>query len=137
MLRFFFSLIGLWSFSAFGLSCDCEVKIFSPTTGPQNLSINYLKTYQLDEFATYSLKNQDICRNSCLKQYRDDMPSEKLNSYLLSYSQTLMNDGVIGHNCTGLTTLKYPVRVRAKLGSKGLGNVVDIVQVISFEESCF
>lgn len=137
MLKMLFSLIGLWSFSVFGLSCDCEVKIYSPINGPHRLPVNYLKTYQLEEFATYSAKNQEICRNSCLKQYQDDMPSEKLNSYLLSYSQTLMNEGVIGYNCTGLTTLKYPVRVRAKLGSKGLGNVVDIIQVISFEESCF
>ncbi|MGE3609062.1 MAG: hypothetical protein AB7I27_05700 [Bacteriovoracaceae bacterium] len=137
MLKILFGLIGLWSFSVFGLSCDCEVKIYSPITGPNQLPINHLKTYKLEEFATYSEKNKESCRSSCLNHYQADMPIEQLNAYLVHYSKLLINEGKIGYSCTGLTTLKYPVRVRARLASKGLGNVVDMIQVVNLEESCF
>jgi hypothetical protein len=36
-----------------------------------------------------------------------------------------------------MTTLKYPVRVKAKLAQNGLGNVADVVEVIGHEEVCF
>jgi hypothetical protein len=49
----------------------------------------------------------------------------------------LIDQKVVGFNCTGLTNLKYPVRVKARLAENGLGNVADIVQVISHEEVCF
>ena len=43
----------------------------------------------------------------------------------------------LSHNCTGFTTLKFPVRVKAKLGPMGLGNVVDLIQVVNHEQLCF
>lgn len=95
------------------------------------------KTYELEEFSTYSVNNQKLCRRSCLKAFEEDMPQDRLNALLLSYSQTLINEGRLGYNCTGLTVLKYPVRVKARLGRLGLGNVADTVQVVAHEEACF
>ena len=98
---------------------------------------NRFQFYQLEEYSSYSLKNQLECRKNCLKRFEEDMPSERLNALLMSYSQSLINEKALGYNCTGLTTLKYPVRVKASLGQLGLGNVADIIQVINHEELCF
>lgn len=96
-----------------------------------------LKKYELEEFGSYAAKNQSACRASCLKAFQEDMPSERLVALLLLHTQTLIREGAIGYNCTGLTVVKYPVRVKARLGALGLGNVADILQVVPHEELCF
>ena len=106
-------------------------------TGSHKIQPNDFKTYELEEFSSYSVKNQKLCRLSCMEAFQEDMPQERLNALMLSYSQTLINEGVLGYNCTGLTVLKYPVRVKARLGRMGLGNVADTVQVVAHEEACF
>lgn len=98
---------------------------------------NDFKTYELEEYSSYSIKNQNECRNSCLKRFEEDMPANRLNALLIIYTQSLIREGALGYNCTGLTTLKFPVRVKASLGRLGLGNVADLVQVINHEEACF
>jgi len=137
MKLIFALIIGFFAFKAFAIPCDCEVVVYSPMTGPNQLKPNVLKTYELEEFSTYSVKNQLECRKSCLEKYEEDMPSERLKALLLTYSQALINERVLGYNCTGLTTLKYPVRVKVKLGEMGLGNVSDAIQVVNHEEVCF
>lgn len=127
----------LISAKAFAIGCDCEVRVYAPMTASHQMSETVLKTYELEEFSSYSKKNQRICRQLCLEQYEKDMPQSRLNALLMSYTQTLINEKVLGYNCTGLTTVKYPVRVKASLGKLGLGNVADTVQVIGHEELCF
>lgn len=122
---------------AFAIACDCEVRIYSPMTGSHQMKSNSLKVYELEEYSTYSFKNQRECRKSCLEKFQEDMSSERLSALLLTYSQSLINERAVGYNCTGLTTLKYPVRVKASLGSLGLGNVADFIQVVTHEEACF
>lgn len=122
---------------AFAIGCDCEVRIYSPMTGSHQMQPNNLKSYQLEEYNAYSVKNQNECRNKCLEKFQEDMPVDRLHALLLSYSQELISQKAVGFNCTGLTTLKYPVRVKALLGPYGLGNVVDMIHVVSHEEICF
>lgn len=129
--------ITLLSVNAFAINCDCIVRVYSPMTGSHKIQPNDFKTYELEEFSSYSVKNQKLCRLSCMEAFQEDMPQERLNALMLSYSQTLINEGVLGYNCTGLTVLKYPVRVKARLGRMGLGNVADTVQVVAHEEACF
>jgi hypothetical protein len=117
------------------MNCDCEVRVFSPTTANQPAAL--IRTYELEGFASYSVKNQYRCRKSCEREFYKDMPSDRLSALLVSYSQQLIEEGSLGFNCTGLTTLKYPVRVKAKISAFALGNVVDIVQVVNHEEVCF
>lgn len=137
MFKYVLSLIGFWSFAAFAIPCDCEVRVHSPLTGSHRMEPVVIKNYQLEEFASINKKNIQECRESCLNEYQKDMPAERLNALLITYSMQLIEQKAVGYNCTGLTTLKYPVRVKAKLASNGLGNVADVVQVISHEEVCF
>jgi hypothetical protein len=134
-ILFLLFIFPMYSYAA--LNCDCAVKVYSPLTGSHQAPYTVFKRYQAYEFSTYSVKNQWACRKSCEEKFQDDMPSNRLAALLLIYTQKLIEEGAVGYNCTGLTTLKYPVRVRAKLGKLGLGNVVDIVQVINHEQVCF
>lgn len=137
MIKFLLSLIGFWSFAAFAIPCDCEVRVHSPLTGSHRMEPVVIKNYELEEFSSFHPKNIKMCQQSCLEEFNKDMPASRLNALLITYSMQLIEQKAVGYNCTGLTTLKYPVRVRAKLASKGLGNVADIVQVINHEEICF
>lgn len=130
-------ILGLITANAFAIGCDCEVRIYSPTTGSHRMSPNSFKTYELEEFSSYNVKNQIACRESCLRKFEEDMSSERMNALLMSYAQSLISEGSVGYNCTGLTTLKFPVRVKASLGVLGLGNVSDTVRVVSHEQLCF
>jgi hypothetical protein len=137
MMKWILSLIGFWSFYALAIPCDCEVRVHSPLTGPTNLSVYTAKTYTLEGYSSFSPQNQRSCRASCLREFQQEMSLARLNAILVTYSQELIAQGQLGFNCTGLTTLKYPVRVRALLGQEGLGNVWDAVQIINHEEICF
>jgi hypothetical protein len=137
MYKFLLSLIGFWSFAVFAIPCDCEVRVHTPLTGSQQMSPVVIKKYELEEFSSFASKNIRQCRESCLAEFQKDMPSDRLSALLITYSMQLIDQKVVGFNCTGLTTLKYPVRVKAKLAQNGLGNVADIIQVVSHEEICF
>lgn len=137
-MKLIFTLfIGFLAFKASAVPCDCEVLVYPPTTGSYKMSPTVLKLYELEEYSNSSVRNQRECRKSCMKKFEEDMPTERMNALLLTYSQRLIEERVLGYNCTGLTTLKYPVRVKARLGQMGLGNVSDMVYVVNHEEPCF
>lgn len=129
--------IGFLTMKAFAIGCDCEVRVHSPMTGSYQMKPNTFRVYELEEYSTYSKRNQRECRKSCAEKFQSDMTSDRLNALLLTYSQSLIDEKAVGFNCTGLTTLKYPVRVKARLGELGLGTVADFVQVVNHEELCF
>jgi hypothetical protein len=137
MLKFIFVLTLIWSSTLLAIPCDCEVRVHSPLTGSYQMPPVVIKTYELEEFSNFAPKNIKQCQASCLQEFQKDMPAARLSALLITYSMQLIEQKVLGYNCTGLTTLKYPVRVKAKLAQRGLGNVADIVQVINHEEVCF
>jgi hypothetical protein len=132
-----FLLWGLIANPAWALECDCEVQIAPPLTGSHRLPINTFKTYELEEYGSYAVKNQLTCRKHCLEKFTEDMPTERVNALLVTYAQRLIQEGMLGYNCTGLTTLKFPLRVKAILGEMSLGNVADHVYVVNHEQLCF
>jgi hypothetical protein len=125
------------SFKVFAIGCDCEIRIFSPLTGPQTLPSWTLNVFKLEEYSSFSSKNLKICRDSCLKKFQSEVLNNEIYIQLLSYSEDLIKKRLIGFNCTGVTTLKFPVRVKASLGNLGIGNVADFIQVINLQEVCF
>ncbi len=126
-----------FAIKVFAVDCNCEVRVYSPMTGSYQAEPIKLKSYELETFSSYSFKNQLRCRMSCEQKFQEDMPTDRLISLLSLYSQELISKKALGFNCTGLTTLKFPVRVKASLGRLGLGNVADTIQVINHEEICF
>lgn len=137
MLKALSVLMTFWSLSAFAIPCNCEVRVHPPMTGSATLGVTVLGSYRLESFDTFKVKNQLQCRESCLERFQSDFPVAKLNESLVSHSQKLISEGSLGYNCTGLTTLKYPVRVKANLGRLGLGTVVDQIEIVTHEQGCF
>lgn len=118
-------------------TCDCEVRVYHPTTASQKINSAVMLDYQLETFDSYSVRNQRRCRALCLTKFREDLPSPRLSALLQKLSERLIDEQVVGYNCTGLTTFRYPVRVKAKLGALSLGNVEDRMEVVTYEEPCF
>ncbi len=119
------------------LDCDCQVTAFSPLTGSVASSPHVLEFYKLESFSKNTESSQALCRNLCLRKFHQELPVERLGEVLKALSETLIDQRAVGYNCTGLTTLKFPIRVKASLGKTGLGNVEDFIQVINLESSCF
>ena len=136
-MKLFMILFIFWTTSALAMKCDCEVRVFSPVTGSHQMDSTPLKVYTLETYDTYRVKNQIRCRDMCLKTFEEDLPTERMTALLLLHSARLIREGVLGYNCTGLTTVKYPVRVKANLGRLNLGNVADQVYTVNHEQECF
>lgn len=119
------------------VQCDCEIRVFHPIHASHSLKSTSLKTYSLESFDNSSRKNQLQCRESCFAKFQSDMSEERMIALLSIESQKLIEQKVVGYNCTGLTTFKYPVRVKASLGNIGLGNVIDQMYVLGHEQVCF
>ena len=125
------------SLPSFALECDCTVSIHSPLTGPIKLEPTVARRYELQSFDSYSVRNQLQCRKLCVDKFEEDLPSGRLAQMLKTHSQDLINGRVLGFNCTGFTTLKFPIRVKAQLGEMSIGNVADEIHIINHEEICF
>jgi hypothetical protein len=123
--------------NALAVTCDCDIRIHSPIGSSLEIGPIFLKTLKVESFSSYSVKNQWKCRQSCLEEFQAEMPNKKLKSFLKTYTQELISQGRVGYNCTGLTVLKFPVRVRARLANYGLGNILDQVETLAHEEICF
>lgn len=134
-MRFLFLLF--ISTSVMAATCDCEVRVYHPTTASQKINSAVMLEYQLETFDSYSIRSQRRCRALCLQKFREDLPSERLTALLQTLSERLIDERVVGYNCTGLTTFRYPLRVKANLGRLSLGNVEDRMEVVTFEQPCF
>lgn len=136
-MKLFMILFIFFTTSAFAMKCDCEVRVFSPVTGSHQMDSTPLKVFTLETYDSYRVKNQVRCRDMCLRTFEEDLPTERMTALLLLHSAKLIREGLLGFNCTGLTTVKYPVRVKANLGRLNLGNVADQVYTVNHEEQCF
>lgn len=136
-MRYLVALLFFGTLNAFAMKCDCEVRVYSPMTGSYQMDSTPLKSYTLETYDSHRVKNQLRCRDLCLKTFEEDLPTERMTALLLLHSARLIREGLLGYNCTGLSTLKYPVRVKASLGRLNLGNVADQVYVVNHEEQCF
>ncbi len=119
------------------IPCDCEVQVYHPITASHQITSAPMNEYSLQSFDTLSRRSQFKCRKLCREEFEKDMPSDRLTALLATLSQRLIAERVVGFNCTGLTSFKYPVRVKARLGDLSLGNVAERLEVVTHEEACF
>lgn len=98
---------------------------------------NVVKKFQLESYDKDTIESQIQCRKSCFEVFGKQMNQNILSSLLMAHTEDLIDKKWLGFNCTGLTTVKYPVRVKAKLGSISLGNVADLIHVVNHERICF
>jgi len=133
----FLIVMMLWSSQILAIHCDCEVYVSPPTSGPHSIPVKKLTVFEIHEFSTYSKKSQLSCRSLCGQEVEENLSSSDLTRQLKDYSANLVENNLIGYSCTGFTTLKYPIKVKAVLGKKGLGSVADFIQVVNYSHNCF
>jgi hypothetical protein len=130
-------LLTLINSAALALPCVCEVRFHTPLTASHEIPPHLYYSFEADEFPSVSLKHVNLCREVCKSSFHQKIPAERLQAGVTNYGQFLVEQNLVGHNCTGFTTLKFPIKVRAFLGPYGLGNVVNLSQVINYERICF
>jgi hypothetical protein len=123
--------------SAYAYRCTCNVNVSHPLTASQTMKTATMRTYTMSTYDSMNEANVDACRNECVQQFRRDLPPDELTPILVELSKQLIDQKVVGYNCTGLTSFKYPVRVKAKFGRRSLGNVADQIEVVTYEQVCF
>lgn len=143
-MRFIDALKGIIAFSitllsvnGFAFYCDCRLLIFSPLTGSHRLDSVEYKSYTLETFSKINDNTKNACRLSCSEKFNANFKSDDFYSIVYRHAEELIQSGAIGYNCTGQTTLKFPVKIKASLGHVPLGNVADFIQVVTYEKSCF
>ena len=120
-------------FSVHAYDCDCSVFVYPSQTGSHDLGIHQIERYRLQTFSRLSHHHFKLCRKSCADEFYEKMGEDKLNLILIDHSQQLILDKKIGYNCSGASNFKYPIRVKASLGGFNIGNVVDIIKVVSVD----
>ncbi len=113
-------LLALSTAPAWALECACEVYAFPPLTASHRIPPHLVG----DVDAGVQEDNQldpTLCRTRCQELSRNEYDATMLKERIAPWVDQLAADGTVGRNCTGPTTFKVPVRVRARLGAATLG----------------
>lgn len=106
--------------AAMAVECRCDVFALPPLTASHNLPPHDLGGFSGVEQAT-KMGDPALCRQDCrlgaMKEYEQAFLKERLRPWV----DQLVADGSAGRNCTGPTTFKIPVRVRASLDARSVG----------------
>jgi len=121
----------------FAYNCDCEIHAFHPLSSSTLIKSKILKKFEVESFGRFSKKNIESCRKLCTDEFEEKISSKKLNRMLLEYTSQLINEGIVGYSCSSLTQFKYPIRIKAYLGSESVGVSSDFIQIIHFDQKCF
>jgi hypothetical protein len=137
-MKFIIGLLILFSSNFLGaIPCDCHVQSVAPIGLSSSSDPKTLKVLEVEEFSTYSNKNYSLCMKSCVQEFQEEFLGEKLNQHLRAYAGELMSAGQLGTSCAFPLELKFPIKVKAVLGSKNLGSVENFNEFIIFEVQCF
>lgn len=137
-MKFFLGLSFLFfSFNSFSIPCDCKIFVGPPLIGSLHEGYKVLKVLEVEEFSVYSKRNFQKCRVSCVNEFGEYLGKNKLDQLLRDHTVQLLSEKKIGFSCVNQLNLKYPIKVKAELGSKNLGSIEDFIEVINYENRCF
>ena len=117
--------------------CMCQVVAVAPMEGSHKVENHIVAEFEGKFYGNYDYGAVRNCRSDCaiIGQRRYD--EETLKDKLLPWVDELVAYGFNGYNCTGPTTFKVPVRIRASLGRRTLGIARQQMIFIHRERSCF
>ncbi len=125
------------SFSAFSYTCECKIELYPPITGSHSIPVEEKVFDEGREFGRLNKYNYEACARDCQSAAIEKFPYEQLQQVAYQQSVKLIQNDQVGYNCTGPTTLKYPVRFKAHLGPISLGNVRQETVIVHHEQKCF
>lgn len=117
--------------------CECELYAVSPMTASQKVENHVVAQFRGKYYGDFDASSVKECRNDCAHITQTEYDDETLKEKLLPWVNELIEYGLAGYNCTGPTTFKVPVRVRASLGERRLGISRESMVFLHREKSCF
>lgn len=136
-MRIFLMSLFLLSGLARANYCSCEIYAVSPMRDSRRIEDYTVANLRGKFYGNYDLNAVRDCRNDCAILAQEQYDETTLKDKLLPWADELVAYGLSGYNCTGPTTFKIPVRVRASLGERRLGIARQSVIFLHRERSCF
>ncbi len=135
--HFFLTCVILISFSGqANVFCHCEVRVANPLPGLTKPEAKLLSQFKASYQGDFALESQKQCLIDCRENVWSRYPTATLDEMLRPWLIQLLDQQVVGKNCTGETTLKIPLRVRARLNQHAIGNALDIIHITHIKRSC-
>ena len=125
------------SHAALAYTCQCVIEVYPPVTASHAIPLESKIYDEGREFGKLSKVTYQACLMDCRESAHNDYSYPQLQQIVQKQTVKLIEKAKIGHNCTGQTTLKYPVRFKANLGPIALGNIREEMVIIQHEEQCF
>mgnify|MGYP003390277214 CR=1 FL=1 len=126
-----------FSVSAWASYCQCELYAVHPISASNKTEIHTIDRMQGKYYGIVNAATARECRQDCAALTQQEYTEEVLQEKLTPWVDELVNSGLAGYNCTGPTSFKVPVRVRATLQSRSLGIARQSMVFIHRNRSCF
>lgn len=117
--------------------CNCEVYAVSPLTSSEKSETHTIAEVKGRFYGLSDITAVRECRQDCALNAQADFDEDTLKTKLTPWVDELVDYKLAGFNCTGPTSFKVPVRVRAKLGERTLGIAREQIIFIHRNRSCF
>jgi hypothetical protein len=136
-MRSIFILCILFSRLAWSSTCECHLNAFSPIHGNTFSYKDKVMTFIGNYHGAINVKSVHGCRQECVEMMRDKVDSDDLLVELKLRAQKMVDEETIGYNCTGTTTFKFPIEMRAYIGDRSLGSTYKSLEIVHVEKKCF
>jgi hypothetical protein len=125
----------IYSSLSFALDCKCNLLSGHPLEG--KVTSYYIQTFSGKYYGLPTPRAKLECLSDCQNIFETKVDEYYLKQELRDIGEKLAYEGQLGFNCTGATTLKFPVQVRAYLGESSLGISHTSFHNIHMEKVCF
>lgn len=129
-------ILCLSSTASFAGACYCELSAGAPLSASYKLPAHELGKEKVSFFDLDNDETQELCRKDCQLFYKKQYPDPIVNQLLEIHANSLIRKSDLGYNCTGPTTIKYPLRMKALMDDRPIGVVRFSMGIVHLELSC-
>lgn len=125
------------SVSAWANYCQCQLYAVAPLSASNKTETHTIGELRGKYYGIVTARTARECRQDCAVLAQTKYDEETLQEKLTPWVDELVSSGLAGHNCTGPTSFKIPVRVRAVLENRSLGIARQEMIFIHRNRNCF
>jgi hypothetical protein len=136
MILFLLSFLALGTPAHALVDCSCEVRALTPMRASQSVLPHRLAEFPGRQFGAREAVAPATCLRECRRDALARFPRAILEAELAPWVDEIAAADSQGRICSGPTTFKVPVYVKAHLGDRALGVAHQTVVVLHREFDC-
>lgn len=136
MVLFFLTFLALGTSAHALVDCSCEVRALAPMRASQAVLPHRVGEFPGRQFGTREASAPATCLKECRRDALARFPRAALEAELTPWVDEVAANGGQGRICSGPTTFKVPVQVKAHLGDQALGVAHQTVVFLHREFDC-